>query len=259
VAAVTIKPVLQPAEPYDPLVELSLERSSVGFFLSGHPFNEYREVLSGLPVISAQQSAGRAEGSWVDLVGVVTSFRTARDKHKRLYARVHFEDRSGMIELVVYAQLYAATSHLVESDAILVVGGRVQARSDGTREVVADRIVCIDEVLGSRTRRILLELDLSSMGAAGLQGLEDLLQMHAEASAGNDLASDAAGGARPVPVPVFIDVGRGQQRWFLECGRRIVLTLASLRALRGVAGLRNLSLDVVLPAPVKRGSWKGSA
>ena len=170
-AAAALKPTLQPAAPYDPLVELSLERKAVGFFLSGHPFHEYRELMASLEVTSAHLASTRGEGAWVDLAGVITSFRNARDKHKRMYARAHFEDRSGMIEIVVYARLYESVADLVASDSILLLGGRVQVRGDGTREIIADRITGVDEVLGCWTREALLEVDLPTMGSTGLDCL----------------------------------------------------------------------------------------
>lgn len=285
-ATVTLKPALQPVAPYDPLVQLSLERRAVGFFLSGHPFAEYQELIDSLPVAAVRAAAACGEGTWVDLAGVVTSFRNARDKHKRLYARLHFEDRSGMIEVVVYARLYAETADLVASDSIMVIGGRIQVRSDGQREVVAERLTPIDEVLGCWTRGILLEVDLAAMGARGLESFEQLLACYSRRQPLTALAVDLPAAAAPLaaaapaqlvvesgarlaagqtdgqaryalPVPVCLAVGCGRQSWLLQCDCRLALTLDSLRSLRQVAGLRNLTLDVSLPPASKRNGWNG--
>ncbi|HOX26250.1 MAG TPA: DNA polymerase III subunit alpha [Candidatus Krumholzibacteria bacterium] len=286
-APVALKPALQEVPPYDPLEALSLERQAVGFFLSGHPFQEYRELMASLPVATVAEACGRGEGAWVDLAGVVTSFRTARDKHKRIYARAHFEDTTGLVAAVVYARLYAEVADLIASDSILVMGGRVQLRSDATREIVVERVTRVDEVLGCWTREILLEVDLGALGARGLDRFGALLdqfgrqQAWARLAAGEaasgpslraaaapaDLAAEPdpaiagwAGGAPPVPV--VIDVQRDQSRWLLQSGRRIALTLASLRALRALPGLRGIRLDVSLPAAVAgrngRGGWNGA-
>jgi DNA polymerase-3 subunit alpha len=278
--AVALKPVLQEAEPYDPLVELSLERQALGFFLSGHPFHEYRELMASLEVSTTQHAASRGEGAWVDLAGVVTSFRNARDKHKRLYARAHFEDRAGMLEMVVYARLYAEVADLVASDAILVVGGRIQVRGDGSRELVADRITRVDEVLGRWTREVLLEVDLAAMGATGLQRLEALFDRFAREQAlpapvqAEPALEAAAAPAEPrpegmlgavvaldentaVPVPVMIDARRDGRPWLLQCGRKLALTLDSLRELRQIPGLCRVRLDVKLPAAPQRGGRGG--
>ena len=285
-AAEALRPVLQPADPYDPLVELSLERRAVGFFLSGHPFAEYRELMDSLTVSSTGEARVRSEGAWVDLAGVVTSFRNARDKHKRLYARAHFEDRSGMIEVVVYARLYEEVAELVASDSILLLGGRVQVRSDGKREVVADRLTRVDEVLGCWTRGVMLEMDLTAMGQAGLARLGELLDRYGQPQPLADLvagdlapgeeaapaAAAAEAGAEPVglvavadqeqlmatPVPVVIDAVRPEGRpYLLRTERHVALTLESLRALRTLPGLRRLGLEVRLPAAPQRGGRGG--
>ncbi len=233
-----LKPVLRDCEPFDPLVELSKERQAVGFFLSGHPFQEYSELIDALPVDTAAAIATRGEGTWVDLVGVITSHSKARDKHKRVYARAHFEDRSGMVGLTIYARLYEDVHELVESDSILVAGGRIQVRSDGQREVVVDRLVAVDEVLGAWVREIHLEFDLPTAGSDGLHQLGALFDRFGE-------PSESA-----TPVPLVISTDRPSRRWVLRsAARRMRLTLESLRGLRRLPGARGLRLLVKIPGP----------
>jgi len=266
--AEALKPTLAEAEPFDPLVALSLERQAVGFFLSGHPFHEYRELIRALPVSSVREAVRRGEGTPVDLVGVVTSHTKARDKHKRVYARAHFEDRTGMMSVVVYARLYETARELVESDSILVLSGHVQVRSDGEREIVADRLVRVDEVLGTWTREMLLEVDLAAMGSPGLTRLEALLAAHGQPAplpplsrtaeqveaAGGTLVPDAVevtAGAEPLaqPVPLLVDTARNGHSWLLRStGRRLTLSLDVLRELRTVPGVTGVHLKVAVPA-----------
>jgi DNA polymerase-3 subunit alpha len=170
-----LRPTLPACAPFDPLVLLGREREAVGFFLSGHPFHEYRELIAGLPCGSTAGAAKAGDGAWVDLVGIITSHTTHRDRHKRVYARAHFEDKAGTIGLVIYASIYEQVKALIGSDSILAVGGRVQMRGDGLREVVVDRLTRIDEVLGTWVQDIYLQIDLEVSGRAGLEGLGTLL------------------------------------------------------------------------------------
>lgn len=166
-----LKPALSECEEFDPLLRLSMERNAVGFFLSGHPFNEYRELIASLQTSTCEEAHRRGENSWVTLKGVITSHTKHRDRRKRVYARGNFEDKTGVIGLVVYAELYAEAQHLVESDSIMVIGGRVQVRSDGQREIVVERMTRIDEVLGCWSRAVKLDMDLQEMGSAGVDEL----------------------------------------------------------------------------------------
>jgi DNA polymerase-3 subunit alpha len=228
--ASALKPPLIPAEPFDPLVQLSLEREAVGFYLCGHPFQEYGELVDALPVTTVCDAATRGEGTRVDLVGVITSHTKARDKHKRVYARAHFEDRTAMISVVVYARLYEEARELVECDAVQVISGRVQVRSDGEREIVVERMTHIDQVLATWTRYALLKMDLGAMGAVGLARLEQILDEHRGT------------------VPLLVDTSCNGRNWLLRAsGRSLDLSLASLRALRAVPGLETVRLRVAVP------------
>ncbi len=267
-----MRPTLAECGPFDPLVELSKERAAVGFFLSGHPFEEYRELMASLPTGSTAAAHQRGEGTWVDLVGVITSHTKHRDRHKRVYARANFEDKSGVIGLTIYSQQYELAQHLVASDHILVVGGRVQVRSDGAREIVVDRLTDIDQVLGTWTRDLFLQLDLESAGAAAIESLGDLLRdfgrpLEIRAPQDPDIPEPdepevdeavlEAGGEPPMPlmaqpIPVIVEVQRGDRTWLLQSGgNSLALTLDCLRRLRQVPGAAGLRLRVVLPAPVE--------
>jgi len=267
---VALRPNFEPYEPFDPLLELSKERQAVGFFLSGHPFHEYRELIAALPTASTELVSRRGEGTWVDLVGVITSHTKVRDRHKRVYARAHFEDRAGMIGLVVYASRYAENQQLVESDSILVVGGRIQVRSDGQREVVVERLTRVDEVLGTWTRSVLLLVDLDAMGSDGLRELDGLLAGFGTPQPLRPLQWEQQGVSSPpattglgdlvppepvlaIPVPLVVDTRRDGRDWLLRSsGRNVALTLDSLRRLRGIAGVKEVRLSAVLLAPLEQ-------
>ncbi len=275
-----LKPTLLETEPFDPLVKLSLERKAVGFFLSGHPFQEYNELIASLTTQTTGGAHLLREGAWVDLVGVITSHTKHRDRNKRIYARAHFEDESGVIGLVVYSRLYQEARDLVESDSILVVGGRVQVRGDEVREIVVDRITRIDEVLGCWVRECFLDLELDAAGPAGVGALGQIFADFREPVPLGPLAAvgatrdeeegAAVPGAQPPsgtvgdpddpdapasviyanPVPMVIQVERDGRRWLLKSGaRNLTLTLGCLRRLRKLPGVRSIRMRAQLPAP----------
>ncbi len=259
--SVSFKPQLVECERHDPLDELSLERRAVGFFLSGHPFHEYRELMDALPVSSTRKASTQGEGAWVDLAGVVTSLSEARDRHKRLYARTHFEDREGMIELTVYASLYETAAELVKSDRILVVGGRVRVKGDGMRELVADRVVPVDEALAGWTHEVLLRLDLDADGTDAEAALDDLRSTLRELEetpsqpqpVGDDPEVPAPAPQVTPPVPLVVEVQRGGRTWVLRSrSRRVRLSLAALRRLRRLTANTGTVLRCSIPSEPPR-------
>lgn len=269
-AEASAKPVLEECSPHDPLTELSLERAAVGFFLSGHPFHEYREFMADLPVSSTRRVKRMGDGAWVDLAGVITSFKEARDRNKRLYARTHFEDRRGMIELTVYASLYQTAAEQVRSDSILIVGGRVRVKDDGVREMIADRVTPIDEALRDWTAEVMLGLDLDAGGVEAVAALEELVRDTGAATPPLGLPPPAAEtpdpatadvAIEPRTVPLLVEVARGGHRWLLRSrSRRVALSLQTLRRMRALPGVDSIHIRCGLPAPPPRqrnGSFRG--
>jgi DNA polymerase-3 subunit alpha len=244
-AEASVKPVMDECSPHDPLDELSFERASLGFFLSGHPFHEYREFMASLPVSSTRRAARLGDGAWVELAGVVTSFTEARDRNKRLYARTHFEDRRGLIELTVYSSLYETAAEHIKSDSILVIGGRVRVKADNVREIVADRVSTVDEALRDWTGEVLLGIDLDGAGVQAITALEALVREDVAVPVG-DPAED--GSVRTVPL--LVEVVRGGKHWLLRSrSRRVSLSLTTLRRMRDLPGVESIRIRCGLPAP----------
>ncbi|MCP4145152.1 MAG: DNA polymerase III subunit alpha [bacterium] len=240
-AEAEIRPTMSVAEPHDPLLQLSLERKSLGFFLSGHPFHEYREFVDNMPVKSVEQARHMSEQSWVELVGVITSYSEARDKNKRVYARCHFEDRTGIVDLTVYSSLYETTAELVASDSILLIGGRVREKSDGVREIIADRVMHIDQAMSQLTASINMEIDLDSATDETLKILTELLEVSPVLNEDGD---------SPVQVPLYIETIREGKRWVIKSGHySVALDLEMLRKLRTVASGDGVLLKSGLQAP----------
>jgi len=240
-AEAEIRPTMSEAEFHDPLRQLSLERKSLGFFLSGHPFHEYREFVDNMPVKSVEQVRHMSEQSWVELVGVITSYSEARDKNKRVYARCHLEDRTGIVDLTVYSSLYETTAELVGSDSILLVGGRVREKSDGVREIIADRIMHIDQAMSQLTSSINLEIDMDIATNETLEILNELLLTRPVLNDNGD---------SPVQVPLYVETVREGKRWVIKSGQySVALNLEMLRKLRTVAAGSGVLLKSGLQAP----------
>jgi len=169
-----------------------------------------------------------------------------------------------MIELVVYASLYETASELVKSDRILIVGGRVRVNGDGTRSIIADRIVPVETALADWTHEVLLRLELNDGDpASALNALAEWLREAGEPPAApepdydpeNDVdgAAPAEEIAAPTPVPLLVEVCRSERTWLLRSrSRRVYLTLEALRRLRDLPGAAGTSLRCSVPSPPPR-------
>jgi len=133
------------AKPWTPMDLLSREFEAVGFFLTGHPLDDYKDVLDGLGAETWAEFAAKAMTRRVvgTLAGTVLSARERQGKGGNPYAFVAFSDPTGQFEAVVFSEALLASRPLLEPGTAVVLD--VEAEADGeTVRVRVQRISSLD-------------------------------------------------------------------------------------------------------------------
>jgi DNA polymerase III subunit alpha len=140
-----------PAKPWVPTDRLSREFDAVGFFLTGHPLDDYKDVLEALSAepwvdFVAKARTRRVVGT---LAGTVLHARERQGKSGNAYAFVAFSDATGQFEAVVFSELLAASRPLLEPGTPVLLD--VEAEADGeTVKVRVQRLVSLDRAAEAR-------------------------------------------------------------------------------------------------------------
>ncbi len=119
--------------------QLAHEKASLGFYLGGHPYQEYADELAHFIkvklsdltpqfVSQANGSAGGAKqtsrrGVPVVLAGIVSGIRIQQTRRGRM-AVVTLDDGSAQIELTVFNEIYETSRPWIKEDELLVVRGK---------------------------------------------------------------------------------------------------------------------------------------
>jgi DNA polymerase-3 subunit alpha len=122
-AASTQEPALARAEPWSIKERLTAEKSALGFYLSGHLFEEYAGEV--------RQFAKKRIADLVDsrepqlLAGIVSDLRVFNGARGR-QAVFRLDDGSEYIEAMASEELYDANRERLREDELVVIQGRVQ-------------------------------------------------------------------------------------------------------------------------------------
>jgi len=119
--------------------QLANEKSSLGFYLGGHPYQEYADELanfiklklSDLAAQFAGQPSGPGNGSGytprrgvqVVLAGIVAGMRIQQTRRGRM-AIVILDDGSAQVELTLFNEIFEANRPWLREDELLVVRGK---------------------------------------------------------------------------------------------------------------------------------------
>ena len=137
-------------EEFTPQEKMILEKEVTGLYLSGHPMDEYREVVKGLGVapigailndFAAEDGPRRyQDNQLVTLAGVVVSARTRPTKNKSLMCYVMLEDDSGSMELIAFQKALDLGGAYLKENAVLLVRGRISVRDEKEPQLMVDTI-----------------------------------------------------------------------------------------------------------------------
>jgi DNA polymerase-3 subunit alpha len=176
-AAVVLK--LKPAEAWTPMEKLQEEFSAVGFFLSGHPLDQYERALAKLGVhryvdFEAASARGVTAGR---LAGIVISARERRSQKGNKFAFAMFSDTSGQFEAVIFSETLANSRGLLEAGTAVLLNVEGERDGDALKMRVQD-VQSLDEAMKrlAISVKVLFDGDVLARNPASIGQLKALLQ-----------------------------------------------------------------------------------
>ena len=136
---------------------LALEKEITGFYITGHPLDQYREKLNKYSNIN-QLNNENYDGKTVKIAGLITSLKRLTTKKGDNMCFLEVEDFTDKIEVVVFPKIFYQSTNLLAVDVPVIISGKVNA-NDETAKILADRILAIDDEVKDVKITILPELE----------------------------------------------------------------------------------------------------
>jgi len=202
------------------LERLAAEKSSLGFYLSGHPLERREPELRPLRSHLVRDLGADHDGVEVTLGLLVNKVRARQTRKGDPMAVLAAEDRSGSIEVVIFPSLYTEVAPQLAEDRVLVIIGKAEVSEDRT-SIRAERVIPIDEACQRLGRRIGLALPTEGTTEDLLFRVKDVLRRH----------------RGEVPTSLVFS-GPADRRWVVRNDPSLAVTpspelLAELRAMVG--------------------------
>ena len=140
---------------------LEEEKGALGFYLSGHPLDEIRDLV---PLISTHRSNALCsveDGTIVALVGTVEALavriiQNGPNSGSR-FARFRLQDLDDTVDAVIFSKAFDAVGHLIEDGALLVVTGRTESAGDQV-QILVDGVAGVESYLDTLEGVLVLPL-----------------------------------------------------------------------------------------------------
>jgi len=177
-----------PAVEFERAELLAAEKESIGLFISAHPLKEVRAALRARVDCPLSELAGRRDGDWVLVGGMITETKRIRTKKGDPMMFATLDDLEESVELLVFGNALSAAGDVLTADSIVLVRGRVDHKDRDKTCIVVQQIESFqptaEEVIEAREQEakqavppsaLRLRLDATALAASVLPELKDVL------------------------------------------------------------------------------------
>src|SRR6266446_64793 len=163
---------------WDEHTRLAAEKEILGFFITGHPMEKYKEKLADLNALSTEDIAGMKKSTAKDenitTAGLISGLRVAKSRRGELWAQAALEDMSGKVELLIFPEAYRKLAEKVKLEVPVLIRGGVRIEEDANPKITANEIMALDEARVPLPKALRIRTPLGSASDSTVDALHAL-------------------------------------------------------------------------------------
>ncbi|MGA7684551.1 MAG: DNA polymerase III subunit alpha [Terriglobales bacterium] len=164
---------------WDEQARLAAEKEVLGFFITGHPLEKYKEKLADLNALSTEDIGAMKRSSAKDenitTAGLISGLRVAKSKRSgELWAQASLEDMHGKIELLVFPEAYRKLAEKVKLEVPVLVRGGVRIEEGANPKLTANDIIALDDATVPLPKALRIRILLESATDGTIDALHTL-------------------------------------------------------------------------------------
>jgi DNA polymerase III subunit alpha len=168
-----------PAIPeWDEHTRLTAEKEVLGFFITGHPLEKYREKLEDLRALTTSEiaaikvSTGKEES--ITTAGLIRNLRVLKSRKGELYAQGVLEDREGSVEMIVFPEAYRKLEERVKLDVPVLVRGGLRIEEGVNPKLTVNDILALSEAKVPLPRSLRIRIPAAKANPSTIDDLHAL-------------------------------------------------------------------------------------
>jgi len=148
---------------------LSAEKEILGFFITGHPLEKYREKLLDCSSLTTEDLAQMKSSTGRDEVlvgGILKAVRVSKSKKGDLYAQGRLEDMNGSVDILCFSESFKRLADKLKLDVPVLVKGSLRVEEGSNVKLMISDITPLEEAQPKlpRSLRIKVPLEIASSG-----------------------------------------------------------------------------------------------
>jgi len=149
---------LDPADPWPEGLKLKHEKETLGFYITGHPLRKYTNEVKTYGNATTGVLSEKPSGFDVSIGGLVSAIRLMRTKKGDAMCVILLEDWEGIVEVLVFPEIYTKVQRLLEVDAPVFVRGKLD-NDESSSKILATDLLPMERVKEVLSRIVTIRID----------------------------------------------------------------------------------------------------
>ena len=124
--------------------QLTGEKELLGFYVTGHPLDQYKDKVSELATHTTDTMEELAKGVEVALCGTLSGIQKRRNKDGKPWASMQLEDLKGTVEVMAFTTIYESVAQFLVEDKPMLVRGLVLPEENTQPKISVQSIVPLE-------------------------------------------------------------------------------------------------------------------
>lgn len=172
-------PKMPNCEPWGDIEKLRLEKDVVGFYISGHPLDQYKLEIENFCTCTLDQIEEHPNKE-IMVAGVIVKAQTFTSKNGKLFARFSIEDYKGSQEIMLFGQDYLKLSYMVVPGQFVFMKGKIEPKYGQIEryELKPTSMELLQDIRPKQAKKIFLTINPENINSLMIQQLEQATSLH---------------------------------------------------------------------------------
>jgi DNA polymerase III subunit alpha len=162
---------------WDEHQRLAAEKEILGFFITGHPLEKYKDKLEDFRALTTEEIGALKQSTGKDEIyagGVIVNVRVLKSKKGDFYAQGSLEDMSGSVDLLVFPEAYKRLQEKVKLEIPVLVRGGVRIEEGSNPKLTVSEITPLDQAQPVLPRSLRIRVPLETATEGTVDALQSL-------------------------------------------------------------------------------------
>ena len=168
-------PKVEDCEPYSEIEKLKIEKEVTGFYISGHPLDQFRLEIDNFCTCTVDK-VPHYQNQEIAVAGIVTKSIERQMRDGKPFGLITIEDFQTSLDMALFGEEYLSNRHRLSMGEFVYVKGRVEERYNrpGVWELRPSTVQLLSELREKMTRGIRINIPVARLNAELINRLEEL-------------------------------------------------------------------------------------